>query len=76
MTTDNFCFYLQSSLFQTSQQEVNSTVILPPLVFPASGYGVLISRFDDVLKYSYRSVEGPVVVEVAEVGELDGGTLL
>ncbi len=76
MTTDNFCFYLQNSLFQTSQQEVNSTVILLALVFPASGYGVFIHRFPDVLKYSYRSVEGPVVVEVAEVGKLDGGALL
>ncbi len=34
MTTDNFCFYLQNKLIQTSQKEVNSTVILPPLVFP------------------------------------------
>ncbi len=32
MTTDNFCFYLQNRLIN---QEVNSTVILPPLVFPA-----------------------------------------
>ncbi len=30
MTTDNFCFYLQNRLIQ----EVNGTVILPPLVFP------------------------------------------
>jgi hypothetical protein len=37
MTTDNFCFYLQNRIIQTSQtgeQEVNGTVILPPLVFP------------------------------------------
>jgi hypothetical protein len=33
MTTDNFCCYLQNRLIQT-KQEVNSTVILPPLVFP------------------------------------------
>jgi len=33
MTTDNFCFYLQNRLIQTSQK-VNGTVILPPLVFP------------------------------------------
>jgi hypothetical protein len=38
MTIDNFCFYLQNRLIQTSQQEVNSTVILPPLVFPAESY--------------------------------------
>ncbi len=35
MTTDNFCFYLQNRLFQTGGQEVNGTVIFPPLVFPA-----------------------------------------
>jgi hypothetical protein len=33
MTTDNFCFYLQKRLIQP-KQEVNGTVILPPLVFP------------------------------------------
>jgi len=36
MTTDNFCFYLQNRQFQT-KQEVDSTVILPPLVFPGTG---------------------------------------
>ncbi len=35
ITTGNFCFYLQNRLIQTSQKEVNSTVILPPSVFPA-----------------------------------------
>jgi hypothetical protein len=35
MTTDIFCFYLQNRLIQISQQEVNGTVILPPLVFRA-----------------------------------------
>jgi len=34
MAADNFCFYLQNRLIQTSQTEVNGTVILPPLVFP------------------------------------------
>ncbi len=34
MTSDNFCFYSQNRLIQTSHQEVNGTVILPPLVFP------------------------------------------
>jgi hypothetical protein len=34
MTTDNFCFYLQNRLIQTSQLEVNGSVILPCLVFP------------------------------------------
>jgi hypothetical protein len=37
MTTDNFCFYLQNRLIQTSQKkEVNGTVIFPPLVFPGT----------------------------------------
>ncbi len=38
MTTDNFCFYLQDRLKTGSKpvkQEVNGTMILPPLVFPA-----------------------------------------
>jgi hypothetical protein len=35
MTPDNLCFYLQSMLIQTVKQEVNGTVILPFLVFPA-----------------------------------------
>ncbi len=34
MTTDNFGFYLQNRLIQTSREEVKGTVILPPLVFP------------------------------------------
>jgi hypothetical protein len=37
MKTDNFCFYLQNRLIQTSQTGVNSTVILPPSVFPGTG---------------------------------------
>ncbi len=38
MTTDNFYFYLQNRLIQTSQTgaEVNGTVIFPPLVFPGA----------------------------------------
>jgi hypothetical protein len=35
MTTDHFCFYLQNRIIQTSQ-EVNGTVIVPPLVFPGT----------------------------------------
>jgi len=36
MTTDNFCFYLQNRLIQTSQTVGQQySVILPPLVFPA-----------------------------------------
>ncbi len=35
MTTDNFCFCLQTDLSKPVQQEVNGTVILPPLVLPA-----------------------------------------
>jgi hypothetical protein len=34
MTTDNFCFYLLNRL-KPVKQEVNGTVILPSLVFPA-----------------------------------------
>ncbi len=34
VTTDNFCFYSQNRLIKTVKQEVNGTVILPPLVFP------------------------------------------
>ncbi len=42
MTTDNFCFYLQNRLIQTSQkQEVNDTVMLPPLVLPAQNNGLV-----------------------------------
>jgi hypothetical protein len=37
MITDTFCFYLQNRLIQTSQQEVNGTMILPPLVFSGTG---------------------------------------
>jgi hypothetical protein len=32
MATDNVCFYLQNRLIQ----EVNSAVMLPPLVFPGT----------------------------------------
>jgi len=38
MTTDYFCFYLQNRLSKPVKQEVNCTVILPPLVFPALAY--------------------------------------
>ncbi len=41
MTTDNFCFYLhylQNRHFKPLKQEVNSTMILPPLVFPDRMY--------------------------------------
>ncbi len=34
MTTDNFCFYLHD---KPVKQEVNGTVILSPLLFPAEG---------------------------------------
>jgi len=40
MTTDNFCFYLQNRLIQTSHQEVNGTVILSPLVFPGESHSL------------------------------------
>ncbi len=42
MTTDNFCFYLQNRLIKPVKQEVNSTVILPPLVFPGRGHTSLV----------------------------------
>jgi len=38
MTTDNFCFYLQNIKSKQAKQEVNCTLILPPLVFPLQGY--------------------------------------
>jgi hypothetical protein len=44
MTTDNFCFYLQNRLIQQVEQEVDSTMILPPLVFPGSG---VVEALDD-----------------------------
>ncbi len=59
MTTDNFCFYLQNRLIQTSQTEVKSTVILPSLVFPDSTSPnnivrkVLLSRINGI--YYWRS---------------------
>jgi hypothetical protein len=34
MRTEIFCFYLQNRQFKPVKQEVNGTVILPPLVFP------------------------------------------
>ncbi len=36
MTTDNLCFYMQNRLIKSVKQEVNGTVILPPLVFPST----------------------------------------
>ncbi len=38
MAIDNFCFYLQNRVIQTSKQEVNGTVILPLLVFPGTSH--------------------------------------
>jgi len=35
MTTDNFCFYLQNRLIQTSQTGGQRYVDTSPLVFPA-----------------------------------------
>ncbi len=43
MTTDNFCFYLQNRLIRVNQ-EVNGTVILPPLVFPGTAHAVSYER--------------------------------
>jgi hypothetical protein len=37
-TTDNFCFYLQNRLIQTSQKGGQRYMILPPFVFPAASY--------------------------------------
>ena len=34
MTTDNFCFVCKTDYSKPVKREVNSTVILPPLVFP------------------------------------------
>jgi hypothetical protein len=41
VTTHKFCFYLQNKS-KPVKQEVNCTLILPPLVFP--GQGVLYCR--------------------------------
>ncbi len=46
MTSDNFCFYLQNRLIQASKLEVNGTVILPPLVFPAQTFFKQADRTD------------------------------
>jgi hypothetical protein len=35
MTTDNFCFFYKTDKSKPVKQEVNGTVILPPLEFPA-----------------------------------------
>ena len=35
MTTDNFCFICKTDYSKPVKQEVDGTVILPPLVFPA-----------------------------------------
>jgi hypothetical protein len=43
MTADNFCFYLQKRLTKQVKQEVNGTVILPPLVFPGYIYKAFTS---------------------------------
>jgi hypothetical protein len=63
MTTDNFCFYLQNRLIQTSQtpvkQEVNSTVILPPLVFHADR---IISICVALFKVAEASKEGNIML--------------
>ncbi len=37
-----FCFYLQNRVIQTSKKGVNSTVILPPLVFPDPTIPILV----------------------------------
>ncbi len=55
LTTDNICFYLQNRPIQTSQAEVNGTVILPPLVFPGwAGYWPLSPPLSRVLKYKEK----------------------
>jgi hypothetical protein len=45
MTTVYFCFISKTDLSKPVKQEVNSTVILPPLVFPPRG-------LDDETKWS------------------------
>jgi hypothetical protein len=37
MTTENFCFVCKTDKSKPVKQEVNGTVILPPLVFPGRG---------------------------------------
>jgi hypothetical protein len=63
MTTVNFCFYLQNRLIQPVKQEVNSTVILPPLVFPGQAFnyrGVQTVMLGNVLQ---RSPTGPTFIK-------------
>jgi hypothetical protein len=55
MTTDNFCFYLQNRLIQTSQTEGQWYCDTPPLVFPVmaiianrQGFGFSIKKLPDV----------------------------
>ncbi len=45
MTTDNFCFYLQNRLIQSSQTGGQQYRDTSPLVFPGEGHGqTLINR--------------------------------
>ncbi len=43
MTTDNFRFYLQKDSSKQVKQEVNGTVMLPPIVFPGLSLAGLFS---------------------------------
>jgi hypothetical protein len=44
MTTDNFCFYLQNRLIQTSQTGGQQYSVLPPLVFPGKSKAYSVYR--------------------------------
>jgi hypothetical protein len=50
MTTDIFCFYLRNRLIQSVKREVNSTVILPTLVFPDETLPKLYSNINILMK--------------------------
>ncbi len=51
MTTDNFCFYMQNRLIQTSQTGGNSTVILPPFSIPCSKVLRYCEVLNKILQY-------------------------
>jgi hypothetical protein len=45
MTTDNFCFYLQNSLIQTSQTGGQQYSDISPLVFPEEGLTMYVCMY-------------------------------
>jgi hypothetical protein len=65
MTTGNFCFYLQKQTNPNqSNKEVNRTVILPPLVFPAQ---MLVAKVHFIQTPNKESNLEKVIVNTEEV---------